>query len=105
MKHEYKIYQLDPHKGNVKRDHKMYESWEMLNKTAGFSMWEYRLVWEDEIDLDEDKVTNDEILEHLFNMFNVAHPKNYHGRSMSTSDVVELDGVKYYCDSIGWVKI
>lgn len=104
MKHEYKIYQLDPHKGNVKRDHKMYESWEMLNKTAGFSMWEYKLVWEDGIEVDEN-VSSEEILDDLFFIFNQNHPKNYYGRSMSTSDVVVLDGIKYYCDSFGWVKI
>ena len=104
MKHEYKIYQLDPNKGNVKRDHKMYESWEMLNKTAGFSMWEYRLVWEGETETADDTL-DEAVLDELFTEFNIAHPKNYHGRSMSTSDVVELDGVKYYCDSIGWVKI
>jgi hypothetical protein len=105
MKHEYKIYQLDPHKGNVKRDHKMYESWEMLNRTASFSMWEYNLVWEDEIETDENETSDEKILDMLFEQFNIAHPKNYYGRSMSTSDVVVLDGVKYYCDSIGWKKI
>lgn len=104
MKHNYKIYQLDPNKGNVKRDHKMYESWEMLNKTCGFSMWEYNLVWEDEVEY-VDGAVEEAILDFLFTTFNIAHPKNYHGRSMSTSDVVELDGTKYYCDSFGWVKI
>ena len=104
MKHEYKIYQLDIHNENVIRDHKMYESWEMLNKTAGFNFQQYRLVWEDEIEKDE-KDTNEEILDDLFFIFNQNHPKNYYGRSMSVSDVVVIDGIKYYCDSCGWVKI
>ena len=104
MKHEYKIYQLDAHNENVIKDHKMHESWEMLNRTAGFNFHQYKLVWEDEIEVLEDSI-DEAILDELFSEFNIAHPKNYHGRSMSTSDVVVLDGVKYYCDSIGWKKI
>lgn len=104
MKHEYKIYQLDAHDENVLKDHKMYESWEMLNRTAGFNFHQYKLVWEDEIEALEDSV-EEAILDELFSEFNIAHPKNYHGRSMSTSDVVVLDGVMYYCDSFGWKKI
>ena len=104
MKHEYKIYQLDAHNENVIKDHKMYESWEMLNRTACFNFHQYKLVWEDEIEASDDSV-DEAILDELFSEFNIAHPKNYHGRSMSMSDVVVLDGVKYYCDSIGWKKI
>jgi len=50
-------------------------------------------------------------LEEIFQKFNIAHPENYKGRSMSVSDVVEIrktDKVEkgfYYCDSIGFSKI
>lgn len=105
MKHEYKIYQLDADNENVRRDGKLFKSWDMLNRTCGFCFnWEYKLVWEGEEETMED-TDNEAILDLLFTTFNVAHPKNYHGRSMSVSDVVELDGVKYFCDSFGWVKI
>lgn len=104
MKHEYKIYQLDAHNENVIKDHKMYESWETLNRTAGFNFRQYKLVWEGEIEVLEDSV-DETILDELFSEFNITHPKNYHGRSMSTSDVVVLDEVMYYCDSFGWEKI
>lgn len=105
MKHEYKIYQLDADNENVKRDGKLFKDWDMLNRTCGFCFnWEYKLVWEGEEETMEG--TDDEaILDLLFTTFNVAHPEGYHGRSMSVSDVVELDGVKYFCDSFGWVKI
>ena len=104
MKHEYKIYQLDVHNKDVIRDHKMYEPWGMLNRTAGFNFHQYNLVWEDEIEF-MDGTDEEAILDFLFHDFNLAHPKNYHGRSMSVSDVVVLDGVMYYCDSFGWEKI
>ena len=105
MKHEYKIYQLDAHNENVIKDHKMYESWEMLNRTAGFNFHQYKLVWEDKIEMYDDTASEEKILDNLFEQFNVAHPKNYHGRSMSVSDVVVLNGTMYYCDSFGWKKI
>ena len=104
MKHDYKIYQLDVHNEDVIRDHKMYETWGMLNKTAGFNFHQYNLVWEDEIEF-MDGTDEEAMLDFLFHMFNLAHPKNYYGRSMSVSDVVVLDGVMYYCDSFGWEKI
>ena len=44
-------------------------------------------------------------------MFNLNHPNDYNGHSLSVSDVVqviELSNVEagfYYCDSFGWRKL
>lgn len=106
MKHEYKIYQLDANNENVRRDGKLFKDWDMLNRTCGFCFnWEYKLVWEGEIEVYDDTASEEKVLDKLFEQFNVAHPKNYHGRSMSVSDVVVLNGTMYYCDSFGWQKI
>ena len=47
-----------------------------------------------------------EILERLFETFNVNRPEDYNARSLSVSDVVEIrrkDIVRYYyCDNMGW---
>lgn len=54
---------------------------------------------------DEDNFT---ILDNLFCEFNdykKMEEANYVGRSMSVSDVVDIDGNKYYCQAIGWKKI
>lgn len=32
-------------------------------------------------------------------------PDDFKGHSLSTSDIVELDGKLYYCDSFGWIDI
>lgn len=32
-------------------------------------------------------------------------PSDFKGHSLSTSDIVELDGKLYYCDSFGWIDI
>ena len=51
---------------------------------------------------DGDLAVNDP--EHVFVIFNTAHPEGYAGRSMSVSDVVEFveEGAFYFCDSFGF---
>ena len=61
---------------------------------------DYKVVYEGE--LDYPKMPN--ALDELFDMFNVRRPNNFKGRSMSVSDIVEVDGDNYYCDAVGWVK-
>lgn len=50
--------------------------------------------------------TAENVLEHLFCVFNVCPPKDYSGRSLSVSDVVELFDDKerryYYCEPAGF---
>jgi len=47
-----------------------------------------------------------DLLEYVFRIFNIGNkPENYHGHSLSVSDIVEIDGVKYYVDGFGFVKI
>ena len=45
------------------------------------------------------------VLEQLFRIFNMHKPSDYLGRSMSVSDIVEVDGQMYYCDSGTWSPI
>ena len=97
----YKIYQLDIDNINVLSDHRLFESWDMLNRTCGFSKHCYKKVYEGEVAAN----TIVGALDSLFQKFNLNHPEDFHGHSLSVSDVVELDGVWYYCDSIGWVNI
>lgn len=99
---KYIIYQLNTDNINVIGDHKLFESWDILNKTAGFSMWDYKKVYEGEIDEDENTA---HLLDVIFRIFNLNHPEDFRGHSLSVSDVVELNGVKYYCDNYGWVDI
>lgn len=46
-----------------------------------------------------------EVLESLFEIFNLNHPDDYEARSLSVSDIVVLDGTPYYCDSFGWKEV
>lgn len=44
-------------------------------------------------------------LDDLYDIFNRAKPSDFKGHSMSASDVIEVDGEFWYCDSIGWKKL
>ena len=44
-------------------------------------------------------------LEQLFEEFNRNHPEDYKGRSMSTSDVVIVNDIPYFCDSVGFEQL
>lgn len=44
-------------------------------------------------------------LERIYIMFNLNHPADFRGHSLSVSDVVVIGGKHYYCDSIGFVEL
>ena len=62
---------------------------------------DYEVVYEGDLDCPE--MPN--ALEELFEIFNTKRPKDFEGRSMSISDVVEIDGKNYYCDFVGWEEL
>ena len=62
---------------------------------------DYEVVYEGELDCPE--MPN--ALEELFEIFNNKRPKDFERRSMSISDVVEIDGKNYYCDFVGWKEL
>ena len=70
-----------------------------------FSINDYNNKYEIELDDELDVM----ILEKLFELFNINHPKDYQCRSMSVSDIVRMERsgtfVWYYCDRMGWEDI
>ena len=44
-------------------------------------------------------------LDDIYEIFNIHRPEDFHGHSLSVSDVIETDDGFYYCDSIGWKKL
>jgi hypothetical protein len=67
----------------------------------GFSIYDYEVIYEGEIEDYSIEYT----LEKLFDIFNMYHPEDFRGHSMSVSDIVELNGEYYYCEHIGFKKI
>lgn len=66
----------------------------------GFDFGEYDPVYETSVD-----GSGLAALEDLFYRLNMDHPAGYAARSLSMSDIVELDGGYWYCDAFGWEDI
>ena len=79
----------------------VFSGFNFAQKDNKFSLKDYEVVYSGEIDDYNIEYT----LEKLFEIFNIYHPEDFTGRSMSVSDVVELDGEYYYCDHVGFKKI
>ena len=98
MNHKYSILQIKNHSSL-----KNFADYRWLTeRLGGFDIADYETVYEGEFDSGDDI---DVILDNIFEIFNIDHPSDFRGHSLSVSDVVVIDGVKYYCDSIGWKNV
>ena len=97
--HTYKIKQVK----DIKNCDYAFEWWDWAKDK--FNIEDYEVVYEGEVTDNAYAKGDDYVLERLFTQFNIDHPEDFRGHSLSVSDVVELDGVNYYCDSAGWVKL
>lgn len=93
MKKNYKIYQLN-------RDHEEYLFRRYNNQNVKKS-W-YVEVYAGEVEAQANTFAT---LEELFFIFNMKHPADFKGHSLSVSDVVLLDGKYYYVDSFGYKEL
>ena len=98
---KYTILQLDSHNPDVVKGRKLFMSWNLLNQHSKFDISQYKKVYEGEV---PEMFDLPMVLESIFEKFNLQQPSDFHGHSLSVSDVVVLDGANYYCDSYGWVK-
>ena len=69
----------------------------------GFKLNDYKQVYDDEFIFDN--LSTETILDKLYMRFNINHPVDFRGHSLSVSDIVILDGVKYYCNPLGWKEL
>lgn len=97
-----RIYQIDKSQDKNNVRFMRYDSLEKLQGTSNIDSGIYQKVFEGEVDCKE--------LEDVYMMFNKSHPKDYKGRSLSVSDVVEIiDGDSnstfHFCDSFGFRKV
>ena len=108
QKRSFRIYQLNLHDDLV-----IPFAFQGIEKlwAAGFDQPpanEYRLVYDGYFYAPIEQADT-EILERIFQVFNNDLPKDYRGRSVSMSDVIELYGenkrIYYYCDRIGFKPV
>lgn len=93
---KYKLYQIKDWENNSY----IFRGFNTAQK-YGFNLKDYEVVYSGEVPDDE----IEKVLEDFFTLFNVYHPQDFTGRSMSISDIVELDGEYYYTESFGFKKI
>ena len=82
----------------------------VFDKDTPVRIGDYCSVWTDALVNDEGNevascYTTHQMLNYIFKKFNLNHPRNYAGRSLSAGDIVEIDGERYLCCSTGWSKL
>lgn len=78
-----------------------FTGWQATLKNSGsedLPRERYRMVWSEKLDSYPD-------LDDIYERFNLEHPEGYAGRSLSISDLVELDGDLYFCDEYRWRQV
>lgn len=97
MKYNYSILQLkDEIVGKTFFDYDY-----IIEKYGEVNIDDYETVYEGEIE----SIDEENALEDLFTIFNIRHPEDFRGHSLSVSDIVKLNDKYHYCDSLGWKKL
>lgn len=94
------IYQIVPEQDSKQLIYRNLEAFQKICPDR-FPSELYEPVFDGEVDAAD--------LEEVYYIFNMAHPEGYRGRSLSVSDVVEIQTPEgssfYFCDSIGFKPI
>lgn len=97
---KYGIYQI---RHDSMGEEYLFDRWDRAKEK--FSIDDYDEVYNGEVEGN----TINGMLEELFEKFNIRHPEDFRGHSLSMSDVVKLSSANkdryYYCDTFGWVDI
>lgn len=103
----YSVYQLNDKESNHYLRFEPIKS--LKNGIEDIKFSNYDKVYEKSREYSVDNIFSNEILEELYEEFNIDIPKDYKGHSLSISDVIvlECDGVSkaYYCDTFGFKEI
>lgn len=85
----FKIYQIK----DIKNTDYAFRSWK--DASEKFSFADYKYAYQG----------SSYALDEIFTRFNINHPFDYNGHSLSVSDIVKFGDQYYYCDSFGWKDI
>ena len=99
---KYTIYQIGRVSNGTPADVVRKYSFAPLRWIDEVNLNNYTSIYTDEIPYDN---SVNEFLEYLFERFNINRPEDFKGHSLSVSDIVNVDGNYYFCDSIGWKLI
>lgn len=100
-----KIYQINGNRDENRMAFMHYDSLEKFQGSKDVNSSIYDKVWEGSIDGDGSS------LEDIYTVFNLEHPRDFRGHSLSVSDIVEIVDAPeiekgfYFCDSFGFKKV
>jgi hypothetical protein len=104
MNTNFKIYQLNNSKEARNIKFMNYEF--LVENKINLSLNLYNEVYAGEVGgRDEFYDNTPELCDYLFHKFNMNRPADFKGHSLSTSDIIEIEGKYYYCDDYGWKKV
>jgi hypothetical protein len=92
---KYTIYQMD-----IKSELKFSKLPDDIN-IISLEEFNYKNVYENSISVENSDIA----LEEIFEKFNINHPEDFKGHSLSVSDLVVLKDRAFYCQPIGWKEI
>ena len=96
---KYFILQLNENNGK-----KLFRSYDDVCKKYGnVNIDDYDIVYSGDID---DTRLSEPLLDELFRIFNISKPDDFHGHSLSVSDIIYVKGTGfYYVDDYGFKKL
>jgi hypothetical protein len=99
---KYSIYQVNEDAANGR--YILFSSLDLLQDMGiKLSLDQYNRIYEGQI---EEEATIEETLEAIFVQMNIGKkPEGYNGHSLSVSDIIEIGGKFYYCDSYGFTEV
>lgn len=93
-----KVYQIEMDENNLESLDRKFTSWGMLEKMGKtFDKSIYKEVYFGLMDVED--------VEEVYGKLQGIKPDGYKGHSLSVSDLVEMDGHLYFCDSFGFVDV
>ena len=100
---KFKVYQIKTERDAQRLAFVNYER--TIQEAGEVRMEIYDEVYEGEIQAH--RLGDEYTLEVLYEELNVHRERrpDFKGHSLSVSDVVELNGVRWFCDSIGWQRL
>ena len=96
MEYKYNVYQID----DLENCDYAFRRYEIAKPRFDFS--DYRHVYTGTV---QSTGNIFQVLDKIFKILNIEHPDDYVGRSLSVSDIVEINDRYFFCDSFGWVEI
>lgn len=88
----------------IKIFHSKDSMFRLIRNISDIDKEKYSLAYQYDKDYAKCKEVKD-ILEEVFDKFNVNMPRDYRNRSLCSGDIINLDSDYYLCKSIGWLKL